>query len=295
MASLAPVNNDIYDTLGDRWYSAQDDPVALLRAESRSRNPWVLERITASAGPAARVLDVGCGAGLLSNYLARAGMEVHGLDASRDSLSVARRYDETKRVRYREGDALHLPYPDSSFDVVCAMDFLEHVEEPARVVQEASRVLRADGMFFFHTFNRNLLSWLVVIKGLEWFVRNTPAHLHVLRLFLKPREVARFCADAGLRVSELHGSAPVVFSTAFWKTLASGVVPSDFRFQFTRSTLMAYTGFAVKAEPPSGKEQPNSHVAQRRQRDAELRHVDGSEVHVDVPSKPRAPAQEASD
>lgn len=247
-ASLAPVNNSIYDTLGDRWYSAQDDPVALLRAEARARNPWVFERIVEHAGPSARVLDVGCGAGLLSNYLARAGMEVHGLDASRDSLSVAERYDETKRVCYREGDALNLPYPASSFDVVCAMDFLEHVEEPARVVQEASRVLRPNGMFFFHTFNRNLVSWLVVIKGLEWFVKNTPPHLHVLRLFLKPKEVARFCSDAGLRVQQLHGSAPVVCSVAFWKMLLSGVVPRDFRFRFTRSTLTAYTGFATKAK-----------------------------------------------
>lgn len=247
-ASLArPVNNATYDTLGDRWYDAQDDPVALLRAESRSRNPWVLARILSAVGSKARVLDVGCGAGLLSNHLAKAGLEVHGLDASQESLAVAERYDETKSVRYRLGDALALPYPDASFDVVCAMDFLEHVEDPATVVQEASRLLRPGGLFFFHTFNRNFLAWLVVIKGLEWFVKNTPRDLHVLRLFLKPKEVARFCANAGMAVSELHGSAPVVFSRAFWRMLFSGVVPTDFRFRFTRSTLIAYTGFAVKS------------------------------------------------
>lgn len=249
-ASLArPVNNAIYDTLGDRWYDAQDDPVALLRAESRSRNPWVLASILASVGPTARVLDVGCGAGLLANDLAKAGLEVDGLDASQDSLAVAARYDETQSVRYRLGDALSLPYPDASFDVVCAMDFLEHVEDPARVVNEASRVLRPGGMFFFHTFNRNFLAWLVVIKGLEWFVKNTPRDLHVLRLFLKPKEVARFCEAAGMAVRELHGSAPVVFSRAFWRMLLSGVVPRDFRFRFTRSTLIAYTGYATK--PPA--------------------------------------------
>lgn len=245
-----PVNNAIYDTLGNRWYDAQDDPVALLRAESRSRNPWVLERILSSRGPSARVLDVGCGAGLLSNYLAVAGLEVHGLDASQDSLSVAERHDETRRVQYRVGDALALPYADASFDVVCAMDFLEHVEEPAKVVQEASRVLRPNGMFFFHTFNRNFLAWLVVIKGLEWFVKNTPRDLHVLRLFLKPSEVTRFCEDVGLGVRELHGSAPVVFSRAFWQMLFTGVVPLDFRFRFTRSTLIAYTGYATKVAGP---------------------------------------------
>lgn len=246
---LRPVNNDIYDTLGSRWYLAQDDPVALLRAESKSRNPWVLARILGEGTGSSRVLDVGCGAGLLSNYLARAGLEVHGLDASRASLDVAAEYDETKSVRYVLGDALKLPYPDASFDVVCAMDFLEHVEQPAQVIAEISRVLRPDGLFFFHTFNRNWLAWLVVIKGLEWFVKNTPRDLHVLRLFLKPREVDAFCRQVGLQIEELHGSAPVVFSRAFWRMLWTRIVPSDFRFRFTRSTLLAYTGYAVKRSP----------------------------------------------
>jgi 2-polyprenyl-6-hydroxyphenyl methylase/3-demethylubiquinone-9 3-methyltransferase len=243
---LRPVNNAIYDTLGSRWYAAEDDPVALLRAESRLRNPWVLERIVTHRGASARVLDVGCGGGLLSNHLAKAGLEVHGLDASRESLAVAERYDETRSVRYVLGDALHLPYHDASFDVVCAMDFLEHVEDPAGVIREAARVLRPNGTFFFHTFNRNWLAWLVVIKGVEWFVKNTPPDLHVLRLFLKPGEVSAWCEDFGLLVRELHGSAPVVFSRAFLRLLTSGEVSDDFRFRFTRSTLLAYTGYAVK-------------------------------------------------
>jgi 2-polyprenyl-6-hydroxyphenyl methylase/3-demethylubiquinone-9 3-methyltransferase len=250
-----PVNNAIYDTLGDRWYLAADDPVALLRAESRSRNPWVLERISSEVGRSASILDIGCGGGLLSNQLALAGHRVHGLDASRESLAVAAQYDETGSVRYQLGDALNLPYPDASFDVVCAMDFLEHVEQPALVVREACRVLRPNGLFFFHTFNRNWLAWLVVIKGLEWFVKNTPPDLHVLRLFLKPNEVRRFCSDVGLSVRELHGSAPVVFSAPFFRMLLTGSVPHDFRFHFTRSTLIAYTGYAVKSARTSSSEE----------------------------------------
>lgn len=243
---LRPVNNAIYDALGNRWYLAEDDPVALLRAESRLRNPWVLERISSRIGPSARVLDVGCGAGLLTNYLAHAGLEVHGVDTSVESLAVAEQHDEGRRVRYVHGDALDLPYPDASFDVVCAMDFLEHVEAPERAIREAARVLRPNGMYFFHTFNRNWLAWLVVIKGLEWFVKNTPKDLHVLRLFLRPQEVRRFCANADLHVHELHGSAPVVLSRAFFRMLASGIVPPDFQFRFTRSTWIAYTGYALR-------------------------------------------------
>jgi len=243
------VNNDLYDTLGERWYAADDDPVALLRAESRLRNPWVTERIRAHfAGRIAtvRVLDVGCGGGFLSNHLSKEGFEVDGLDASADSLAIATEHDPTRSVRYTRGDALSLPFANESFDAVCAMDFLEHVEDPARVVAEVARVVRPGGLFLFHTFNRNLLAWLVVIKGVEWFVKNTPKDMHVLRLFIRPAELRRMCETSGLKVVALHGSAPVVGSLAFWKMLATRVVPRDFRFRFAKSTRIAYTGYAER-------------------------------------------------
>jgi 2-polyprenyl-6-hydroxyphenyl methylase/3-demethylubiquinone-9 3-methyltransferase len=101
-------------------------------------------------------------------------------------------------------------------------------------------------MFFFHTFNRNLLAWLVVVKGVEWFVRNTPPDMHLLRLFIKPNELRAMCVASGLRVAELHGSVPVVRSKVFFRMLATGIVSPDFRFEPTSSTLLAYTGFAER-------------------------------------------------
>ncbi len=241
-----PINNQLYDQLGERWYEADDDPVALLRAESRLRNPWISSRLRERHGSHASLLDVGCGAGFLSNALAREGFDVVGLDASAASLAVARRHDETSSVRYDTGDALALPYPAASFDAVSAMDFLEHVEDPAAVVAEAARVLRPRGLFFFHTFNRNPLAWLIVIKGVEWFVKNTPPNMHLLRLFVKPAELSKMCIDNGLLLTEVRGSAPVVRSKAFFRMLATGVVPQDFCFKFTNSTRLGYTGFAVR-------------------------------------------------
>jgi 2-polyprenyl-6-hydroxyphenyl methylase/3-demethylubiquinone-9 3-methyltransferase len=243
---LRSVNNDIYTTLGPRWYEAQDDPVALLRAEATLRNPWIAAKIAAELGPPPRsVLDIGCGAGFLANYLAGLGHRVSGLDRAADALSVAARHDRSGSVDYRLGDACALPYAPGCFDVVCAMDFLEHIEEPEQAVAEAARVLAPSGLFFFHTFNRNWLSWLVVVKGVEWFIQHTPPNLHVLRLFLKPKEVAAMCEKNGLDLVEMVGSRPCL-GRAFWRMLRTGEVPVDLSFKFTPSTLLAFNGFARK-------------------------------------------------
>ncbi|HEY2370840.1 MAG TPA: hypothetical protein VGH87_30815, partial [Polyangiaceae bacterium] len=111
---------------------------------------------------------------------------------------------------------------------------------------EAARVLRPGGLFFFHTFNRNFLSWLVVIKGVEWFVQNTPRDMHVLRLFVKPSELAAMCNAQSLDVVELVGSRPRM-SSAFFEMLATGIVPPSFEFAFTRNLWMGYSGMAMKS------------------------------------------------
>jgi 2-polyprenyl-6-hydroxyphenyl methylase/3-demethylubiquinone-9 3-methyltransferase len=243
VAIAARVNNRIYESLGARWYEAADDPVALLRAEAALHVPWVAARLP----PASRVLDVGCGAGFLSNALAARGHAVHGIDVAADGLRVARgRSAGPRGAAYVRGDALRLPFATRSFDAVCALDFLEHVDQPQRVVAEAARVLRPGGAFFFHTFNRNPLAWLVVIKGVEWFVKNTPPDMHVLRLFVKPRELGRMCRAVGLEMAELVGSRPTV-DAAFWRMLRTRVVPKELTFRFTRSTALSYVGMARRA------------------------------------------------
>lgn len=242
------VNNDIYDQLGERWYHAKDDPIALLRAEARARNPWVKAEIEAAFSQA-QVLDIGCGAGLLANELSRQGMDVTGIDASEASLAVARRYDNSGRVNYRKGDANQLPFADGSFDAACALDVLEHVETPSRVIAEAARVLRPGGLFFFHTFNRNIIAWLFGIKGVEWFVKNTPRNLHCYRNFIKPSELTAMCRQSGLEVITMRGLEPVIGQRAFWKMLATGVVDDEFEFRFTNFKLLGYTGFARKTLP----------------------------------------------
>lgn len=246
MPSLSPVNNAIYEEYGDRWYTAFDDPVALLRAESRAKAPWVIEKIRSRfAGPAPEVLDAGCGGGFLSNRLAAEGFRGTGLDLAADSLAVARRHDATASVRYVAGDVYAMPFPDASFDVVTAMDLLEHVEDPARAIAEFARVLRPGGLLIFHTFNRNPLAGLVIIKFVEWLVKNTPKHMHVLRLFIKPREAAAYARAAGLEVFAWTGIRPR-FRSVPWRNYFSGVVPEGLEFRLTKSLALSYMGAAVK-------------------------------------------------
>jgi 2-polyprenyl-6-hydroxyphenyl methylase/3-demethylubiquinone-9 3-methyltransferase len=247
-----PINNKIYDDLGDRWYTAQDDPVALLRAESKLKNPWVFDQINFHFALDSKmdlqnikVLDVGCGAGFLSNSLAQQGLTVTGVDLSLASLEVARRYDQTKSVNYQVADAGRLPYLDQSFDVITAMDFLEHVENPKMIIEELSRVLKPKGVLIYHTFNRNIFSYFIIIKFVEWFVKNTPKQMHVLRLFIKPAEMIQYCEAANLKWVKHIGIRPVIGTISF-RDLRSGIVPIGLRFQFTPNLLLSYLGVAKK-------------------------------------------------
>jgi 2-polyprenyl-6-hydroxyphenyl methylase/3-demethylubiquinone-9 3-methyltransferase len=129
---------------------------------------------------------------------------------------------------------------------VTAMDVLEHVQEPARLVQEAARVLRPGGLFFFHTFNRSWISHLIVIRGVEWFVRNTPKNLHVIEQFIRPEELREFCATSGLEMGEIFGLGPKIWSGAFVRLLLTGRVSQDFQFERKRSLAMGYSGWARK-------------------------------------------------
>ena len=195
MATKTAVDNSIYDRLGDRWYDAYDDPVALLRAESKVKEQWIVDRL-----PAARdlkILDQGCGAGFVSNALARRGHQVTGIDLSAESLEVAAKRSPEGNPSYLCVDALQTGLDSASFDAVVSLDFLEHVEDPAAATREAARLLKPGGYYFFHTFNRNFISWLTVIKFVEWFVPNTPKHMHVLRLLSSPKSCSPTANNTG--------------------------------------------------------------------------------------------------
>lgn len=240
------VNNAFYDDLGEAWYDEGSHPIALLRAENAVRNPWIIERMRSLRGPSLDILDIGCGAGFLSNALAKEGHRVTGIDLSEKSLHVAKAKDTSQSVQYLQLDASSLPFHPQSFDVICAMDFLEHIENPKQIVQKVAGLLKPGGLFFFHTFNRNPLSWLVVIKGVEWCVPNTPENMHIYSYFIKPSELESWCEESGLGIREMRGLCPRIGSKAFWSSLLKRRVSEDFTFKFSSSLATGYVGIAQK-------------------------------------------------
>ncbi|NNM42762.1 MAG: 3-demethylubiquinone-9 3-O-methyltransferase [Chlamydiae bacterium] len=241
------INNAFYDDLKEEWMEREDHPIALLRAENQIRNPWIAKVIKERKKTSAKVLDIGCGGGLLTNYLAKEGHQVSGIDLSTSSLEIGIKNDLSKTVEYRQANAYALPYQNGIFDVVTAMDVLEHVENPEKVISEASRVLSKDGLFFFHTFNRNLLSYLLVIKGVEWFIPNTPKNMHVYPLFIKPKELQILCREHQLFFEDTLGLRPSFNMSFFWKRLISRNSAVNIEFTFSKSLMTGYCGFAIKS------------------------------------------------
>ncbi len=246
-----PINNEFYTELGDRWYLADDDPVALLRAENKTKLPWIKSEISKHYENlnSLKVLDVGCGAGFATNYLAEYCGELTGIDLAAGALNTAKKFG-TYPVDYILADARKLPFENDTFDVVICLDFLEHVTEPEQIVQQIAKVLKPGGLFFYHTFSQNWLAYLVVIKGVEWFVKNTPPQMHTYDLFINHKTVQSWCSQNKLEFQTVTGLRPKL-NRAFFKMIRSGIVPKDFEFKTTKSILVSYLGYAKKCSEVS--------------------------------------------
>ena len=241
---MKTINNQFYDDLKEEWYYREDHPIALLRQENKIRNPWILSVLeNYFPGQKLKVLDIGCGGGFLTHELAKKH-HVFGVDLSTESLKIAKAFDVTQSINYQKQDAMQLEFEDKQFDAVFAMDLLEHVPHPEKVIQEAKRVLKKGGLFFFHTFNRNWLSYLLIIKGVELFVPHAPKEMHVYSLFIKPKELKEMLKNNNFQIEDLKGFGPKILSYGIVDLLWQKKVTSRFQFQFSSSCLTGYIGFA---------------------------------------------------
>jgi 2-polyprenyl-6-hydroxyphenyl methylase/3-demethylubiquinone-9 3-methyltransferase len=198
------IDNEYYEGMDELWWDPAG-PAAILHAINRPRIGFYLQQLGDVGGR--RILDAGCGGGLVARELAAAGAEVVGVDRSLGSLGVARRAAPS-RFRPAQGRLERLPFPDAAFDAVVAADVLEHLPDLPAAVAELARVLRPGGSFLFDTVNRTPWSWFTAVFGLEQVLRMVPRGTHDWRLFIRPAELDRLLAGVGLAEVEVIGLAP---------------------------------------------------------------------------------------
>ncbi len=193
-----------FSELAHRWW----DPESEFRP-LHEINPLRLDWIDARVGlNDKRVIDIGCGGGILSEAMASRGAEVTGIDLSERALGVARLHlhESRQHVDYRKISAEEIAEEaPASFDIVACMEMLEHVPNPASTIAACTKLAKPGGTIFFSTLNRNPKAYLLAVIGAEYILRMLPRGTHEYARFIKPSELARMARDTGLILEEVIG------------------------------------------------------------------------------------------
>jgi 2-polyprenyl-6-hydroxyphenyl methylase/3-demethylubiquinone-9 3-methyltransferase len=205
-----------FSELAHRWWDVHSEFRPLHQI-----NPLRLDWIQQLAPLKDRhVLDVGCGGGILSDAMARAGATVTGIDLASKSLKVAQLHaleTQTPRVTYREisAEALAAEAP-GQFDTVTCMEMLEHVPDPASVIQACATLVKPGGWVFFSTLNRNPKSFVFAIVGAEYVLNLLPKGTHEYAKFIRPAELAAHARAAGLTLQAMKGLQYNPITRRYW-------------------------------------------------------------------------------
>ena len=221
MNSTSAVNSDPaeiakFSELAHRWWDPESE-FRPLHQINPLRLAWI-EGLVPLAG--LKVLDVGCGGGILADSMARKGAEVTGIDLSSKALKVAQLHAleaSTKGVTYREisAEGLAAEQP-GAYDVVTCMEMLEHVPDPSSVVKACSTLVRPGGWVFFSTLNRNAQSFLFAIVGAEYMLNLLPKGTHEYAKMIRPSELASYCRAAELELLHTKGMEYNPLTKRYW-------------------------------------------------------------------------------
>ena len=215
-ANVDPAELAKFSELAHRWW----DPESEFRPLHQI-NPLRLDWINQLAPLAGRqVLDVGCGGGILAEAMAHKGAQVLGIDLADKSLKVAQLHAlETgaANVAYRQvsAEALAAEMPQS-YDVITCMEMLEHVPDPSSIVRACAALVKPGGWVFFSTINRNPKSFLFAIVGAEYILKLLPRGTHEYAKLIRPSELASFCRQAGLDLSQTRGMEYNPLTRRYW-------------------------------------------------------------------------------
>ena len=205
-----------FSELAHRWW----DPESEFRPLHQI-NPLRLDWIDAHVHLAGkRVLDVGCGGGILSDAMARRGANVLGIDLASKPLKVAQLHAleaGTESIEYREvaAEALAAEMP-AQFDTITCMEMLEHVPDPSSIVRACAALVKPGGWVFFSTINRNAKAVVFAIVGAEYVLKLLPKGTHEYAKFIRPSELARACREAGLTLEGSRGMEYNPLTRRYW-------------------------------------------------------------------------------
>jgi 2-polyprenyl-6-hydroxyphenyl methylase/3-demethylubiquinone-9 3-methyltransferase len=194
-----------FEALASRWWDPQSEFKPL-----HEINPLRLDYIDRLAGGIAgkKVIDVGCGGGILAESMAEIGAEVTGIDMGEAPLSVAKLHglESGITVDYQRitAEAMAAQHP-AAFDVVTCMEMLEHVPDPASVITACAKLVKPGGSVFFSTINRNPKSYLFAVVGAEYVLKMLPKGTHDYSKFIRPSELESWARHAGLTFKDLTG------------------------------------------------------------------------------------------
>ena len=212
-----------FSELAHRWWDTESE-FRPLHQINPLRLAWI-DDIVPLAGK--RVLDIGCGGGILADAMARKGAEVLGIDLAGKALKVAQLHAleaQTQGVSYREvsAEALAAEQPES-FDVVTCMEMLEHVPDPSSVVRACATLVKPGGHVFFSTINRNAKACVFAIVGAEYILNLLPRGTHEFAKFIKPSELAAYARAAGLDLAHTRGMEYNPLTRHYWLSANTSV------------------------------------------------------------------------
>jgi 2-polyprenyl-6-hydroxyphenyl methylase/3-demethylubiquinone-9 3-methyltransferase len=208
----ADINNQIYDELAQTWWD-ENEFLHLLKAMVNPwRVPYFKQALIKQYGQdlsRVRLLDIGCGGGVLTEEFASLGCRTTGIDISPQSVAVAQAHAAKSglSIDYRVGSGTSLPFKENSFEAVSCCDVLEHIHDWKQAIAEAGRVLVPGGLFFFDTINRTRKSQVTFIYGLQEspLTKLMPKDTHIWEMFITPDEIISAVQEHGMMVQDMKG------------------------------------------------------------------------------------------
>ncbi len=194
-----------FEAMSTRWWDKEGE-FKPLHDLNPARLTYIKQRAHGLEGK--KVLDVGCGGGILSESMAHEGADVTGIDMGDANLTIARMhlYESGEKVEYRKITIEELAQEQpGAFDVVTCLEMLEHVPDPGSIIQACKTLVKPEGDVFFSTVNRNAKSYAMAILGAEYVLKLLPKGTHDYKKFIRPSELDQWIRDAGLKTQHISG------------------------------------------------------------------------------------------